>query len=68
MKKKLQNIIKMSHGYIENDRIVITDRPMKDYEGTIKKINRHKRKSIIEVEFFGRNMEISVGLEIVRKM
>lgn len=65
---KEDHLIKMSHGYIENDRIVITDGPMKDYEGTIKKIDRHKRKAIIEIEFLGRTMEVSVGVEIVRKI
>lgn len=65
---KDDHLIKISHGYIENEKIIITDGPMKDYEGTIKKIDRHKRKAIIEVEFLGRTMEISVGLEIVRKI
>lgn len=65
---KGEHLIKISHGYIENDKIVITDGPMKDYEGTIKKIDRHKRKAIIEVEFFGRTMEVSVGVEIVTKI
>ena len=65
---KKEHLIKMSYGYIENDKIIITDGPMKDYEGTVKKIDRHKRKAIIEVEFFGRIMEVSAGVEIVRKI
>ena len=58
----------MSYGYIENDKIIINDGPMKNYEGIIKKIDRHKRKAVIEVEFFGRTMEVSVGVEIVSKI
>ncbi|OAA86962.1 antiterminator LoaP [Clostridium ljungdahlii] len=65
---KEDHLVKISYGYIENDKIVITDGPMKGYEGTIKKIDRHKRKAIIQVEFFGRTMEVSVGVEIVRKV
>lgn len=65
---KKDHLIKISYGYIENNRIVITDGPMKDYEGTIKKIDRHKRKAIIEIEFLGRTMEVSVGMEIARKV
>ena len=65
---KKEHLIKMSYGYIENDKIIITDGPMKDYEGIVKKIDRHKRKAIIEVEFFGRTMEVSVGVEIARKI
>ncbi|WP_279230934.1 hypothetical protein [Clostridium tyrobutyricum] len=36
---KKEHLIKMSYGYIENDKIIITDGPMKDYEdyeGTVK--------------------------------
>ncbi|OAA86933.1 antiterminator LoaP [Clostridium ljungdahlii] len=65
---KKEHFIKMSYGYIENDKTIITDGPMKDYEGTIKRIDRHKRKAVIEIEFFGRVMDVSVGVEIVRKI
>lgn len=65
---KEEHLVKMSYGYIENDRIVITDGPMKDYKGTVKKIDRHKRKAVIEVELFGRTMEVNVGVEIVKKI
>lgn len=65
---KEEHLIKMSQGYIENDKIVITEGSMKDFEGTVKRIDRHKRKVVIEVEFFGRRMEVSAGLEIVKKI
>lgn len=41
-------LIKISHGYMESDRIIITDGLVKDFE---KKIERHKREAIIEIEF-----------------
>lgn len=65
---KKDHIIKMSYGYIEKDKIIITDGPMKNYEGTIKKIDRHKRKAIIEIEFLGRTIEIGIGIEIIKKI
>lgn len=65
---KEEHLIKMSYGYIENDKIVITEGSMKDYEGIIKRIDRHKRKAVIEIEFFGRIMDVSVELEIVKKI
>lgn len=65
---KKEHVVKMSQAYIENDKIVITDGPLKGYEGIIKRINRHKRKAIVKVEFFGRTMEVNVGVEIVRKI
>jgi transcriptional antiterminator NusG len=65
---KEEHLIKMSQGYMENEWIVISEGPMKDFEGTIKKIDRHKRSAVIEVEFFGRKMDVKVGLEIVKKI
>jgi transcriptional antiterminator NusG len=66
--KNKDHIIEMSLGYIENDRIVITNGPLKDYTGRIKKIDRHKCIAIIETEMFGRSMDVKVGLEIVTKL
>ena len=43
------------------------DGPMKDYQGKIVHIDRHKRKAVLEEEFFGRRTEVTVGLEIVKK-
>lgn len=65
---KEDHLVKMSYGYMENDKIIITDGPMKNYEGTVKRIDRHKRKAVLEMNFFGRTMEVSVGLEIVKKI
>jgi transcriptional antiterminator NusG len=65
---KAEHLIKMSQGYIENKRVIITDGPMKDYDGTIKKIDRHKRRAVIEVEFFGRTMDVTVGMELVKSI
>ena len=60
-------VVEMSHGYILGERIIVTDGPMKDYQGKIVHIDRHKRKAVLEVEFFGRRTEVTVGLEIVKK-
>ena len=60
-------IVKMSEGMIENDRVIIFDGPLKGMEGTIKRINRHKRVAVIQMELFERVMQVEVGLEIVEK-
>ena len=65
---KEDHVVRMSEGFIENENIIITTGPMKDWTGPIKKINRHKREAVIEVPFFGRVVEVKVGLEIVRKI
>lgn len=36
-------------------------------EGNIRRIDRHKRTAYLEIEMFGRIVEMKVGLEIIRK-
>ncbi|MCD8195589.1 MAG: antiterminator LoaP [Lachnospiraceae bacterium] len=60
-------VVGMSIGFIENDRVTITSGPLAGREGCIKKINRHKRTAKIQVEMFGQVIDATVGVEIVRK-
>lgn len=60
-------VIDTSTGYIIGDRIIINDGPLVGSEGMIKKVNRHKRIAIIEMEMFGRVTDVTVGLEIIEK-
>ena len=59
--------IEHSMGYIEGDRIIITGGPLKDLEGCVKKINRHHRSAVVEVDMFGQKQTIEVALEITEK-
>ena len=59
--------MEMSVGYIEGDACTVTSGPMQGFTGVIKKIDRHKKIAVLEVEFFGRNTEVTVGLEIISK-
>ena len=42
--------------------------PLVGMEGMIKRIDRHKRMAVLEVELFNRISEVKVGLEIVEKV
>lgn len=61
-------ILKMSEGYLVGSELVVTDGPLKDYQGKVMKIDRHKRTAVLELEFLGRKMKVTVGLEVVRKV
>lgn len=61
-------VLEMSCGFLEGDRLVVTEGPLKDYQGKIVKIDRHKRVAVLEMEFFGRITRMTVGLEVVRKV
>ena len=58
----------MSVGVIEKDKVKIQEGPLVGMEGLIKKIDRHKRQAVLEMEMFGRKVEMKVGVEIVEKI
>lgn len=62
-----KDVIKMSEGIIEGERVIVTEGSLMGMEGYIRKIDRHKRKAWLEVEMFGRIQNIEMGLEIVEK-
>ena len=63
----VEQTVEISEGMIESGRVVVTSGPLKGNEGFIKKIDRHKRKAWLEIEMFGRTVEMQGGLEVVGK-
>lgn len=61
-------VFEVSTAEIVGEKLIITDGPLKDLEGKVVHVNRHKRQALLEVFFWGRVMRIKVGLEIVRKV
>jgi transcriptional antiterminator NusG len=51
----------------ENEEVKILSGPLKDMDGMIKRINLHKRKAEVEVEFLGRKTILHLGIEMIRK-
>lgn len=65
---KEEQVVELSTGIIENDKVRIQSGPLVGMEGFIKKIDRHKRQAVLEIEMFGRVVEMKVGVEIVEKV
>ncbi len=61
-------IAHMSLGYIEGDKLVIEEGPLVGMEAMVKHIDRHKRTAILTVDMFGSPQDITMGLEILRKV
>lgn len=57
-----------SFGVIEGDKIHITDGPLKGRESVVKKVNRHRREALVEIEIMGDVRQVTVALEIVEKL
>ena len=62
-----KQLVEMSCGIIENDRVQIVSGPLTGMEGSIRRIDRHKGIAHLEIEMFGRTVEMKVGLEIIKK-
>ncbi len=51
----------------ENDRIVITDGPMKGLEGLIKSVDKRKKRVRIVTDFMGVNVKVDLSYNLVEK-
>jgi len=60
--------IEASYGIIEGDKIHIIDGPLKGMESIVRKVNRHKREAVIEMEIMGEVRLVTVALEVVEKV
>ncbi len=60
-------LMRFSEGYIEGETVTVVSGPLCGLEGTIRKIDRHKRLAWMEINMFGRLTEIQAGLEILEK-
>lgn len=61
-------VAEVSTGILEGDQLIISSGPLKGLEGMVKKIDRHKRSAIISTEMFGRKIEMTLGLEVLKKV
>ena len=61
------HVVKYSEGYMEGQKLVVTSGPLKDFEGKVKKILRHKRLVVMEVPLLGQAVEVTLGLGVVEK-
>lgn len=60
-------VFEVSTGELLGKKLIITEGPLKDLEGKVMHVDRHKRQAVVEVEMFGRRVKMKVGLEIVKK-
>ena len=62
-----QHVAEMSVGYIEGDKLIISEGPMIGMEAMVKKIDRHKRIAILSITMFGNSTDVTMGLEVLHK-
>ncbi len=60
-------VAEISVGYIEGDKLIVSEGPLMGMEALVKKIDRHKRIAVLQVEMFGSATEVTMGLEVLSK-
>jgi transcriptional antiterminator NusG len=60
--------VAFSQGIIVGKKVVITDGSLAGMESMIKKIDRHKRLAVVEMEFFGEVRKMTLGVEILQRV
>lgn len=63
-----EEVLTMSTGIIENDRVIVLDGPLKGYESQIVHIDRHKRQATLQIDLCGRPTKVKASLEIIKKI
>ena len=63
-----KRVMEHSIGFIEGDRIIITEGPLMGFESQIVHIDRHKRQATLELDILGNRTATKVSLEIISKI
>lgn len=61
-------VVQYSTGLMIGNRVWIMEGALRNYEGYIRKINRHRRVAELGVSLFGRETPVEVGLEVIQKV
>ena len=61
------NVVEISTGYKEGDKITVVSGPMMGLEGDIVHVDRHKRLVTVNISLFGRMVKTTMGLELTYK-
>lgn len=60
------HVAEISQGMLEGKRLTIKSDPMEGLGAMVKRIDRHKRTVVLEVEMFGWLVELKMGMKVVR--
>lgn len=61
------HVLELSTGYMIGERLIIEEGPLKELQGRIVKIDRHKKLAMLRCKFMGEERLIKAGLEVVER-
>ncbi|MEC0090217.1 antiterminator LoaP [Paenibacillus macquariensis] len=60
------DIVEYSNILFRNDKVLVISGPLKGMEGNIQRIDKHKKRAKLSLEFMGSQKLIDIGIEIIR--
>lgn len=63
-----QHIVRYSEGFLIGDRVCITSGPLRDYQGCIRAVDRHRRVARLDIPICGRQTPVEVGFGAVHRV
>lgn len=61
-------VVRYSEGFIVGEKVCIISGPLKNCQGWIKKVDRHKRLAKMEIPIFGRRTPVEVGFGAIARI
>lgn len=63
----IDGIIGYSTGIIKDSKVIITDGPLKDFQGLVKSVDKRKQRAKVKISFLGEERLVDFGIEILRE-
>lgn len=64
----MDGIIDYSNAIIKDNKVIITDGPLKNSQGLVKSINKRKSRAKVKVQFLGEERLVDFGINILDKV
>lgn len=63
-----QHLVRYSEGFLIGEKVCITTGPLKNFEGYIRIVDRHRRVAKLEIPIFGRPTPAEVGFGVIKRV
>lgn len=63
-----QHLVKYSEGFLIGEKVCITTGPLKNFEGYVRTVDRHRRVAKLEIPIFDRLTPVEVGFGAIKRV
>lgn len=63
-----QHLVRYSEGFLIGEKVCITTGPLRNFEGCVRTVDRHRRVAKLEIPIFGRPTPAEVGFGAIKRV